>query len=433
MVLWLTDVFLLLTQVLLWLIVGLAVWYVLGTLLPRKTLGMLVLLLILVILAVSFVGGAPQDRGVLEILWKIISLPLTPLGLGLILILILLNQPKLVKFTKNLILIVLLLLTLTSLPVVANFLAQELEMEGIELIQPAPALTTDARRVIVLLGQSATRIQLRPPRDSAPNPPPKVERPIRQEAFQILTQLPTQTTEKGDRILYAAKLYREEVGRGTRPLIVVSGGVRRERLQKSGERKDEISEARAIQQLLTQELGVPETDILMEHDTTLSVHQAAERIKKLLGNPTVNFGGQLMLVTTAMNTNRSVLTFRKVFDDALILARPTDFRTLPPPDSLKRIVKGRDLTERELLVTDFLPTAEAFCLSSEAIDEYLTALYYFLRGWIKPFETPVQFTTPTPAPAIAPAPVLAPAPPPPATPAPATSPPVPAPAPAASP
>ncbi len=46
MVLLFTDVFLLLTQVLLWIVVGIFVWLVLLRALPRQFLGLLVLLLI---------------------------------------------------------------------------------------------------------------------------------------------------------------------------------------------------------------------------------------------------------------------------------------------------------------------------------------------------------------------------------------------------
>ncbi len=399
MVLLLTDVFLLLTQVLLWIVIGLVTWFVLLKALPKAFLGMLVLLLILLILAVSFFGGPPApNTGVLEILWRIISFPFSPLGLGLVLLLVLLTGVKISKLVKNVITIALILLVLGCFPIVSYYLAQELELEAIELIRAQPAITGDARRVIVLLGQNTTRLQLKPRREAVPtitppapcpegctpaNTPPKVERPISLEAFQVISQQPIQLTEHGNRIIYAAQLYQEEARAGTRPLIVVSAGERPDRKYKDGESKENISEARDVQIMLTRTLGIPEADIRLDHDGT-SVRRSAENVKRLLTETQrFNFGNQLTLVGTALNMNRAALTFARVFDESTTTVRPTDFYTVPSPSSLARRVQGRDLIERQLQVTDLLPSVDALWLSSQAIEEYLNAIYYFLRGWIK--------------------------------------------------
>ncbi|MBD2020906.1 YdcF family protein [Leptolyngbya sp. FACHB-36] len=390
MVLLLTDVFLLLTQVLLWLLVGLIGWFVLLRSLPRAFLSLLVLLLILAVLALSFFQGPPLDGGVLEVLWRVISFPFSPLGLGIILLLILLSGQKLGKTAKNLILLVLTLLALGSVPIVSYYLTRELEVEGIEQVRPQPALTVPgSRRVIVLLGQETTRPQLRTPQQAAPANPPFIERPITPETFQILTALPTQLTERGDRILYAAQLFQEESRLGTNPLIVVSAGVRPERRRRDGERDEDISEARDIQRFLTRELNVPEGSILLDSGGN-SLRRSAERVQALLSDQQrgINFGNQLTLVTSALSMNRAVLTFNRVFNEAIVTARPTDFYTLPPAENLARLVQGRDLIEREIIVTDFLPTADAFYISSQAIEEYLNSIFYFLRGWIRPLQAP---------------------------------------------
>ncbi len=399
MVLLLTDVFLLLTQVLLWIVIGLVTWFVLLKALPKAFLGMLVLLLILLILAVCFFGGPPApNTGVVEVLWRIISFPFSPLGLGLILVLILLSGVTLGKVIKNVIMVALVLLALGCFPLVAYYLAQELEMEAIELIGAQPPLAGDARRVIVLLGQNTTRLQLRPrlgdvptttpPADCPPgctaaNQPQRVERPVSPEAFQAISTQPIQMTEHGDRILYAAQLYQEEARAGTRPLIVVSAGSRPNRVQKEGESREQISEARDIQILLTRTLGVPEADIRLDHEG-ISVRRSAENVNRLLTEgQRVDFGNQLTLVGTALNMNRAALTFVRVFNESTIVIRPTDFFTIPPASHLARRVQGRDLIERQLLATDLLPNVDALWLSSQAIEEYLNAIYYFLRGWIR--------------------------------------------------
>ncbi|EKQ68391.1 hypothetical protein OsccyDRAFT_2922 [Leptolyngbyaceae cyanobacterium JSC-12] len=387
MVLLLTDVFLLLTQILLWIVVGLVIWYFLSKVLDRKFLGLLVLLLFLAVIILAFFrGGIDEPGSVLELLWRVLSFPLTPFGLGLILLFLLITG-KVAKLTRRIVIAVLILLAFSSIPLVAYFLAQELEMEAIELIAPVPALEAGSRQVIVLLGRGTTRPQLRPRVNPLPPNPPPVERAITPDQFDVLSNLHVQITEHGDRILYAAQLYQEETRRGTNPLIVVSAGRRSDRRQKEGEIREDITEARDIQRLLTQNLGVPENRILLDHDNG-NIRNSAERVKALLQNQQVNFGNQIMLVASAINMNRAALTFREVFNESRIVARPTDFFTLPQPQRLAQVATGRDLVEREIQVTDVLPTAEAFYISSQALQEYLNSLYYFLRGWIKPFQAP---------------------------------------------
>ncbi|MFM7448619.1 MAG: YdcF family protein [Leptolyngbyaceae cyanobacterium] len=388
----LADVFLLLTQVLLGLIVAGVIWYFLKyvyqvfSVLPRFLLGWAVVLLVAALLSLSFWRGAPQDSWILDFLWRIISFPLRPFGLGLILLTILLTGKVPSKLVRNGILVTLIILALGSLPIVAHFLVQELEMEAIEVIQPAPPLPADARRVIVLLGSGTTRFQLKPPTESRPASPPKVERPLSLDAIEILGKLPIQLTESGDLILYAAQLYREEADKGNRPLVIVSAGQYRGRRQKTGEKSEDISETRAIQTLLTDKFGVPSSDILMSYDGSPSIHRSAVGVEKVLKDQRVNDGNQLMLVNSAISMNRAFLTFRKVFEGKTIVARPADFITIPTRSSLSKELQGKDLIEIRIQPSDFLPASDAFCLSSKAIEEYLTSLFYFLRGWIMPFQ-----------------------------------------------
>lgn len=448
MVLLLTDIFLLLTQVFLWLIVGLVIWFFLQRVLSKQFLGILVLLLFLfVILTAFYQGGINQPGSVLEILWRVISYPLTPFGLGFILLLLLLTGfVKLGKWAKYIIQGILILLLLGSIPFIAYFLAQELEMEAIELINPLPPIDTGARQVIVLLGRNTTRFQLRPRREAVPaatpttpaycpppckppDPPSSVNRPVTETQYQVLSQLPVQMTSHGNRIVYAAKLYQESTGRN--PLIIISAGRRYDRKKHEGETWEEISEAQDIQTMLTQTFGVPANAMIQDREE-YNIRSSAVNVQKLLRDQGINYGRQLILVASALNMNRAALTFEEVFNQDCIVVRPTDFLTVPSPDRLRGILQGRDLVERELQVTDILPSAEAFYISSQAYQEYLNSFYYFLRRWIRPFRsrgeiqtcptTPNQTPTPLPAPPATttpiPIPTLTPAPAPTATPIP---------------
>lgn len=387
MVLLLTDVFLLLTQVFLWLLVGFIIWYFLQNILKKEFLGLLVLLLFLAVIALSFFqGGISEPTSILAILWRLISFPLTPFGLGMILLTVILLGGVKTVWAKRFIMTGLILLAIGSVPLVSYWLAQELEMEAVELITPLRALDPGARPVIMLLGHNTTRLQLKPRREALPAEPPKVERPITPFQFELLSQLPIQMTEAGDRIVYAAQLYREGLSGGTPPLILVSAGSRPDRIRKEGENREEVTEAQDIQTMLTRTFNIPENDMLLDHNNG-NIHSSAENAKKLLENRQINYGQQIILVGTALNMNRAALTFQRIFDESCIAVRPTDFFTVPPPDSLRQVATGRDLIEREVLVTDVLPTVDAFWLSSKAFQEYLNALYYFLRGWIKPLTT----------------------------------------------
>jgi uncharacterized SAM-binding protein YcdF (DUF218 family) len=439
MVLLLTDIFLLLTQVFLWLIVGLVIWFFLQRVLSKQFLGILVLLLFLfVILTAFYQGGINQPGSVLEILWQVISYPLTPFGLGFILLLLLLTGfVKLGKWAKYIIQGILILLLLGSIPFIAYFLAQELEMEAIELINPLPPIDTGARQVIVLLGRNTTRFQLKPRREAAPvanSDTTNASRvAITETQYQVLSQLPIQMTAHGNRIVYAAKLYQESTGRN--PLIIISAGRRYDRKKHEGETWEEISEAQDIQTMLTQTFGVPANAMIQDREE-YNIRSSAINVQKLLRDQGINYGRQLILVASALNMNRAALTFEEVFNQDCIVVRPTDFLTVPSPDRLRGILQGRDLVERDLQVRDILPSVEAFYISSQAYQEYLNSFYYFLRRWIRPFRsrgeiqtcptTPNQTPTPLPAPPATttpiPIPTLTPAPAPTATPTPLPTP-----------
>jgi uncharacterized SAM-binding protein YcdF (DUF218 family) len=419
MVLLLTDVFLLLTHLFLWIIVGTVIWFILKRVLSRQFLGLLVLLLFVAVVILAFIRGGIEDRGILEVIWRILSFPLTLPGIILIFLIAVLNatNPKDYKLTKlsyRLLIAAVVLLFLGSVPIVSYFLAQELEMEAIELISPIPVPQADARQVIVLLGRDSTRLQLRPRQEAPPADPPSVDRPIKYDQFDVISNLPIQLTEHGDRILYAAQIYQDESRRGTNPLIVVSAGQRVGRGKKDGENKEDISEARDIQTMLTQSFGIPASNILLEHEDG-HTRNSAEKVKKLLTDQQIKYGDQLVLVTSGLNMNRAVLTFQQVFNESCIIARPTDFYTIPPKDRMRRVAQKRDLIEREILLTDLLPTADSFFLSSKAIEEYLHSAFYFLRGWIRFFPStngtcpdrtpnPTPTWTPTTPPPVVPPP-----------------------------
>lgn len=406
MVLLVTDVFVLLTQVLLWVVVGLIAWYVLLRVLPRPFLGGLVLLLLLGVAAFTFYRGAP-DQGLFGDIFRIIAIPFSPFGIILILLLIAftpLVRGRVLTGTGVLLLRVAVpALLILSIPAVSYFLAQRAEAEAIQIVRPitAETLPAGARRVIVVLAQDTTRLQLRP-RSVAPPAPTRTQpsqapfiqppAPLSEGEFSVIANQPVQLTEKGDVLTYAAQVYQQERNRGVAPLVVVSAGTRPDRITRAGESRDEISEAADARRFL-QRLGVPEGDIIGDSNSP-TIHDSAVNVRQLLqrrlGGSTA-YGNQLVLVASALEMNRAALTFLREYENngvqLRVYPRPTNFFTLPPRESLRSRVQGRDLVERNFQLSDILPSIDALALSSRVFNEYLASIYYFLRGWIRPIGT----------------------------------------------
>ena len=391
MVLLVTDVFLLLTQVLLWVLVGLAARFVLFKALPKVFLGGLVLALLAGVTALTFFKGAPE-AGLLGDIWQILSVILNPFGLVIILLCVVWRDVESGgKFNKVVLRIGVASLLIFSLPIVSNFLAQRTEMEAVQIMQEAPPLN-GAQRVIVLMGQNTTRLKLRPRTEAAPAekkvdrngilPPPE---PISEGKFSMLTNLPLQLTEQGDRILEAARIFNSE--RGNNPVLIISAGRRTDRMEKKDEKKENVSEAADISRLLQSQFGIPGTAIIQDNDSR-TVIEAAQNVRKILETRNIRYGNQIMVVTSAIEASRTALTFaREIAPDGqgvTIISRPTDFYTIPPAASLANRAKNADLIERNFMVSDLMPNVDSLQLSTKVISEAMTSLYYFLRGWIRP-------------------------------------------------
>lgn len=391
MVLLVTDVFLLLTQVLLWILVGLAARFVLLKALPKAFLGGLVLVLLVAVTALTFFKGAPET-GLLGDIWQILSVILNPFGLVIILLCVVWRDVENGgKFNKVVLRIGVASLLIFSLPIVSNFLAQRTELEAVQIMQEAQPLN-GAQRVIVLMGQNTTRLKLRPRTEAAP-PEKKVDRggilppaePISEGKFSMLANLPPQLTERGDRILQAAQLFYSE--RGNNPVLIVSAGRRLDRMEKKDEKKENVSEAADISKLLQSQFSIPGTAIIQDDDSR-SVIEAAQNVRKILETRNIRYGNQIMVVTSAIEASRTALTFaREIAPDGqgvTIISRPTNFYTIPPAASLANRVKNADLIERNFMVSDLMPNVDSLQLSTKVISEAMTSLYYFLRGWIRP-------------------------------------------------
>lgn len=237
----------------------------------------------------------------LIIAWKRPALALIPMGMSLLIILVASNAW------------------------VSSLLMQSLEWQQISSEELPEA------EAIILLGGS-TRVPT-PPRNTV------------------------EITESGDRVLYAAHLYKE----GKAPVIIATGG-RITWLQNAP------PEADSMKNLLI-EIGVPESAII-EETQALNTYENALYTKKILEKRGIK---QSLLVTSASHMPRSLRVFQKQGID--VIPAPTDF-----------LVTQLDWEQLQMTpqatLLNLLPSAENLKQTTQALKEYLGLIVYWLKGWI---------------------------------------------------
>jgi uncharacterized SAM-binding protein YcdF (DUF218 family) len=160
--------------------------------------------------------------------------------------------------------------------------------------------------------------------------------------------------DAGDRVLYAATLFRQGKARS----IICTGGVATGAIARRPAAED-------MAELLVS-LMVPPTAIVTEGGSA-NTAQHARNLCPLFENRGIR---SVLLVTSALHMPRSIGTFRKTCPAVGFVPAPTDFRvTNDPPAAWYRDLQGVLPTPRSLL--DF----------SDAAHEYLGIAYYRIRGW----------------------------------------------------
>lgn len=255
---------------------------------------------------------------------KLLPLFFYPLGLSCLLLVVafvmLWKRPRLAAIP---IAAVLLILLLGGNAGVSNWLARSLEFQNLSAELP------EAEAIVVLGGCT----------ESALLPRPWVE-----------------IKEEGDRVLYAAKLYRD----GKAPRLILSGG--RVGWRKSGNPE---SEDMAI---LLEPMGVPRSAMLQDPNS-LNTRENAVNVKQLMETQGIR---RVLLVTSALHMPRSLMIFRKLGVDAI--AAPTDFT------STQFDPQQPNTTEANII--DALPDADRLRRTTRALKEYVGIAIYWLRGWV---------------------------------------------------
>lgn len=332
--------FLLLTQVLLWLLVTVILYNLLLKVIPRTYLTLLGGLFLFAIIVLAFFF--PNER-LVATAWSILSFPLKPVGATILLLIVALNQ-GLKK--RNQVVAALLILLISSTPFLSTLLARSLELGEVSqtartVTGAAPAAQTAG--AIVLLGQGTTQANL-PPR----------------------TQV--QLTDTGDRILYTAQIYRQQEALGNRPIVIVSAGPRSE-LQGT---RNQTAEASDIATLLTQ-LGVPRDRIVPEARSA-DLRSSAQEVRNILSRRGLG-GSRVILITSGLNSRRARLTYTGA--GLNVISRPTTFVAVQPGTR----------ENFNIGVSSFIPSVESLNITTRIVDEFFTSIYYYLRGWLAPTAT----------------------------------------------
>ncbi|MBE9080244.1 YdcF family protein [Romeria aff. gracilis LEGE 07310] len=352
----------LLTRLLLWASLGLLIWYLLVRIIPRKYLTWFGGFIVLALILASFLD--PNDETIGTV-WQVISLPLTPLGLAVILLGFSLSEGvRKVKGTQ--VAIALAILLFSSVPILARTLVGQAEQS----VQQA----FDSRREIC--------------QGVCPTDIPGVANIGQAGAIVVLgessgldgTSTPFRTNEDSSysailtpRLLYAADLYRQARSQGSNPFVIVTAG-------STGNDEARNEQRQAILDVLGS-AGVP-GGVVQIQNSGLNARQAARDVEGFLQNQQVirtrasrseRESPRIALVAPAISMRRAALTFEKM--DLQVIARPTHFFTSEGG-------RGGDVLAR---LPDVLPSVSALELTTRYWNELLTSIYYFLRGWLPSF------------------------------------------------
>jgi uncharacterized SAM-binding protein YcdF (DUF218 family) len=331
----------LLTQILILVGIFFLVRYILLSFIPRTWLTWLGGILIVLLLLWALVE--PTNRTI-SIAWAVLSFPLRPLGLVLVLLASSMRF-GVKKVNGNLVLWATLILLIFSLPVTAFLLTAQTEqrsvIETIERRDDSAAILAGTQAIVVL-GDG-----------TLPTDP----------SYRISTQISNTTDGFSSRLLsrlyFAAQLYQEQRAIGNDPVVIVSAGPQPELF------REDITAAQGVTQVLGQ-LGVPGDRVLIDSQG-LDARTSALAVQQILSDR--GTGNEIILVAPALTIRRATSTFANL--GMRVIPRATDFYVF-------QLQRGGRLA----FLTDLIPSAEALVITSRVIDEYLATIYYFLRGWL---------------------------------------------------
>jgi uncharacterized SAM-binding protein YcdF (DUF218 family) len=300
---------------------------------------------IIVLVAILIYALLDPGNRTIGIIWAILSFPLRPLGLVLILLAGSLRAGYRKGADGVLVLWATMILLIACLPLTAYLLTAQTEQRSvISAIENRGDDIEELRDVqaIVVLGEG-----------TAPTNP----------TYRITTQISNTTdgvaTSLLARLFYTSGLFNEQVSIGNNPNIIVSAGPQPELY------REDVPTARDLTGFLV-DLGVPQDVILLESEG-VDARTSAVAVRQILDS--LNGTSKVILVAPALSIRRATSAFENLGIN--VIPRPTDFYVF-------QLQRGPNLA----ILTDLIPSAEALVVTSRVVDEYLATIYYFLRGWL---------------------------------------------------
>ena len=360
----------LLTLILVWAAVGLIIWYVLLKFIPRNFLTWFGGAIILTLIVWSFIDPNDQTIGAI---WKIISLPLTPLGASISLLLFSLNGFSFKEGFKaasgRYVAIALTILVVCSVPLFARTIVNQAEravaeayaaqQEICEEVCPTDIPTEiPLSRVLAMVVVGENMDVSTPPN----------EFPSRVDSTTLIDPLLV------SRLTSSANLYARLQENGSSPLVYVSAG------PVFGDDEEEAEKERLLRRFLTQN-GIP-PEVIEIDDTGMDIHEVVDEVEELLEerglltddglpqSPT----DRVALVAPALTMRRAALTFEN--EGLEVVAWPTNLYG----------GTGEPIEDTLVLLSELAPSVEALRLTTYYWNEILTSFYYFLRGWLPGFD-----------------------------------------------
>jgi uncharacterized SAM-binding protein YcdF (DUF218 family) len=279
--------------------------------------------LILLVLLAFF---DPNDKTISS-LWSVLSFPLRPLGLALLLLGYSVRQgAKKIDGTQAL--AAFMILFFFSLPLTAYLFTQSDRQ-----LSAAPAVDRPVSAIVVL-GDGTL------PSD-----------PVYRIRTQVSSAEDSTSAAQRSRIIYAAEQWQAQNSTyGNQPLIIVNIP------------SADQNQARGVDALLGNRYNYRTI-------TADDPRRSAEAVAKVLSEAGIGGRPSVMVISPSINSRRIGSSFAKMNFD--VVPRPTDFYGF-------QIQRGLRLSA----VTDLIPSAEALSITTRVIDEYLATIYYFLRGWL---------------------------------------------------
>ncbi len=259
---------------------------------------------------------------------KLLPLLIYPLGLASLFLLIALLLRRYQKVVQGLLIASLLILFLSSNRLVSYSLARSLER------QYAPLVEVPQSEVIVVLGGGT--------------------------AHAGYPRLNVEVDGAGDRVIYAARLYKA----GKAPHLLLTGGVIT--WMDLEERSTPATEMADLLDLL----GVPAEAIWLE-DQSQNTYENAVYSAAILQEKGIN---RIVLVTSSMHMPRSVALFRA--QGLEVIPAPADF-TFTDED-WKQLFSG----SVENRIISLVPNTSSLSLTTNVLKEYLGIFVYRMRGWM---------------------------------------------------